>query len=95
MVVFDLENLGPAFGGPGVVLFIAKYLYDTSIDFCRATELIEPPFAFRARVKSGVKILDASSSNPDWIVDTEINPKNTAATFTARRKENASRVPSA
>ncbi|KAG7188455.1 hypothetical protein KM043_008095 [Ampulex compressa] len=49
----------------------------------------------RARVKSGVKILDASSSNPDWIVDTEINPKNTAATFTARRKENASRVPSA
>ncbi|XP_068980778.1 transmembrane protein 132E isoform X3 [Bombus flavifrons] len=49
----------------------------------------------RARVKSGVKILDASSSNPDWIVDSKINAKNTIATFTARRKENASRLPSA
>ncbi|KAF3425923.1 hypothetical protein E2986_01711 [Frieseomelitta varia] len=48
-----------------------------------------------ARVKSGVKILDASSSNPDWIVDSKINAKNTIATFTARRKENASRLPSA
>nr|KAF7392290.1 hypothetical protein H0235_017289 [Vespula pensylvanica] len=48
-----------------------------------------------ARVKSGVKILDASSSSPDWIVDVDINAKNTAATFTARRKENASRMPSA
>ncbi|OAD60987.1 hypothetical protein WN48_01054 [Eufriesea mexicana] len=49
----------------------------------------------RARVKSGVKILDASSSNPDWIVDSKINAKNTIATFIARRKENASRLPSA
>ncbi|CAK9819472.1 Phospholipase A(2) [Anthophora quadrimaculata] len=49
----------------------------------------------RARVKSGVKILDASSSNPDWIVESKIKEKNTVATFTARRKENASRVPSA
>ncbi|XP_011873522.1 PREDICTED: transmembrane protein 132D [Vollenhovia emeryi] len=48
----------------------------------------------RARVKSGVKILDASSSSPDWIVDSDVNVKNTAATFTARRKENPSRVPS-
>lgn len=46
-------------------------------------------------MKSGVKILDATSSNPDWIVDSDINAKNTVATFTARRKENASRVPSA
>lgn len=46
-------------------------------------------------MKSGIKILDASPSNPDWIVDSEINAKNTVATFTARRKEDASRVPSA
>ncbi|KAF7380164.1 hypothetical protein HZH66_014519 [Vespula vulgaris] len=56
---------------------------------------IIPDSAERARVKSGVKILDASSSSPDWIVDVDINAKNTAATFTARRKENASRMPSA
>ncbi|XP_017893441.1 transmembrane protein 132E isoform X2 [Ceratina calcarata] len=49
----------------------------------------------RARVKSGVKILDASSSNPDWIVDSKINAKNTIATFTARRKENVSRISNA
>ncbi|XP_012530083.1 transmembrane protein 132E isoform X2 [Monomorium pharaonis] len=48
----------------------------------------------RARVKSGIKILDASSSSPDWIVDSDVNVKNTAATFTARRKENSSRIPS-
>ncbi|XP_024939788.1 uncharacterized protein LOC107266718 isoform X3 [Cephus cinctus] len=47
----------------------------------------------RARVKSSVRILEASSSSPDWIVDSEINAKNTAATFTARRKENVSRSP--
>lgn len=46
-------------------------------------------------MKSGIKILDASSSNPDWVVDSEINAKNTVAMFTARRKENASRVPNA
>jgi len=45
-------------------------------------------------VKSGVKILDASSSSPDWIVDSDVNVKNTAATFIARRKENSSRVSS-
>lgn len=50
---------------------------------------------FRARVKSDVKILDATSSNPDWIVESKINMKNTAATFTARRKENVSRLPNA
>lgn len=49
---------------------------------------------YRARVKSGVKILDAAPSNPDWIVESEIKAKNTVATFTVRRKENASRVPS-
>ncbi|XP_076240037.1 transmembrane protein 132C dtn isoform X2 [Calliopsis andreniformis] len=49
----------------------------------------------RARVKSGIKILDASSSNTNWTVESDINAKNTIATFTARRKENASRVPSA
>nr|XP_012232704.1 PREDICTED: LOW QUALITY PROTEIN: transmembrane protein 132C [Linepithema humile] len=48
----------------------------------------------RARVKSGVKILDASSSSPDWIVESDVNAKNTAASFTARRKEKASRAPS-
>ncbi|XP_039309344.1 transmembrane protein 132E isoform X2 [Solenopsis invicta] len=48
----------------------------------------------RARVKSGIKILDASSSSPDWIVDSDVNVKNTAATFTARRKENSSRISS-
>lgn len=45
----------------------------------------------RARAKSGVKILDASSSSPNWILTSEINGKNTAATFTVRRKENAPR----
>uniref|UniRef100_A0ABD2W4F5 Transmembrane protein 132C n=1 Tax=Trichogramma kaykai TaxID=54128 RepID=A0ABD2W4F5_9HYME len=57
-----------------------------------------PPVAavvLRARVKAGVKILDASTSSPDWIVETDINTKNTAATFTARRKENISRLPNA
>ncbi|XP_051175131.1 transmembrane protein 132E isoform X2 [Leptopilina boulardi] len=57
-----------------------------------------PPVAavvLRARVKSDVKILDATSSNPDWIVESKINMKNTAATFTARRKENVSRLPNA
>lgn len=49
---------------------------------------------FRVKVRPGVKILEASSSSPDWIVDNEVNAKNTAATFTVRRKENASRVPS-
>ncbi|XP_015432305.1 PREDICTED: transmembrane protein 132E [Dufourea novaeangliae] len=49
----------------------------------------------RARVKSGVKILDASPSNSDWTVETDINAKNTVATFIARRKETASRLPSA
>ncbi|XP_016844995.1 transmembrane protein 132E isoform X2 [Nasonia vitripennis] len=57
-----------------------------------------PPVAavvLRARVKAGVKILDASTSSPDWIVESDINTKNTAATFTARRKENVSRLPNA
>lgn len=49
---------------------------------------------FRARVKSGIKILDASSSSPDWIVVSDVNAKNTVATFVARRKENTSRVSS-
>ncbi|KAK0075610.1 hypothetical protein PV326_011434 [Microctonus aethiopoides] len=44
-----------------------------------------------ARAKSGVKILDASSSSPNWILTSEINGKNTAATFTVRRKENVPR----
>lgn len=52
-------------------------------------------FVTRARVKAGVKILDASSSSPDWIVESDINLKNTVATFTARRKENVSRLPNA
>uniref|UniRef100_A0A0C9RRB0 TMEM132C protein n=1 Tax=Fopius arisanus TaxID=64838 RepID=A0A0C9RRB0_9HYME len=45
----------------------------------------------RARVKSGVRILDATSSNPNWILTSDINAKNTFATFTVRRKENAPR----
>ncbi|XP_046420331.1 transmembrane protein 132E isoform X1 [Neodiprion virginianus] len=45
----------------------------------------------RARVKSGVRILGATSSSPDWTVTVEVNGKYTAATFTAIRKENAPR----
>ncbi|XP_014470683.1 PREDICTED: uncharacterized protein LOC106742343 [Dinoponera quadriceps] len=48
----------------------------------------------RVKVRPGVKILEGSSSSPDWIVDNDVNAKNTAATFTVRRKENASRVSS-
>ncbi|XP_012251513.2 transmembrane protein 132E isoform X2 [Athalia rosae] len=45
----------------------------------------------RARIKSGVRILGATSSSPDWTVTAEVNGKYTAATFTAMRKENAAR----
>ncbi|XP_063974726.1 transmembrane protein 132E [Diachasmimorpha longicaudata] len=63
----------------------------TSIGDQKEVTLGTPVIAvvIRARVKSGVRILEATSSNPNWILTSDINAKNTAATFTVRRKENA------
>lgn len=46
-------------------------------------------------MKSGVKILGASPSSPNWTVEIDINTKNTVALFIARRKDSMPRVPSA
>ncbi|KAJ9590652.1 hypothetical protein L9F63_016323, partial [Diploptera punctata] len=43
---------------------------------------------FRARVKSGLRLLGADASTDQWNVSVELNPKHTVATATAIRREN-------
>lgn len=42
---------------------------------------------FRARVKSGLRILSATPSTDQWNITVEINPKHTGASVTALRRE--------
>ncbi|XP_057335778.1 transmembrane protein 132E isoform X1 [Microplitis mediator] len=85
---------GPLY--PRSRLHVPVFLYpqnsmtvDTTGASIEDKDALGPPIVtvvLRARAKSGVRILDASSSSPNWILTSDINGKNTAATFTVKRR---------
>ncbi|XP_044592113.1 transmembrane protein 132E isoform X3 [Cotesia glomerata] len=72
-----------------VFLYLKNSIADTTGSSIEDKDALGPPIVavvLRARAKSGVRILDASSSSPNWILTSDINGKNTVATFTVKRK---------